>query len=323
MKIQLKMKKNILALSLIALAVGSCNYNPKVSEKDTIQQGKITIAADESLQPIMQAQVQAYKAHYPKTEFNVVFLPEQEAINLMLKDSAQVCVTTRELNENERVYYTKNGFPYEPAPMALDAVALITNRSNADTTLTIEELKDLFTNPSSTTQLVFDNSNSSNLSFIKNRLGIKELNKKNIYAAKGNLDVFEHIKKYKSAIGIIGNNWISDDDDKEARKLKSSIRVLAIADKSKKGDASYYLPTLYNLQKRQYPLERLIYLHTPQSYWGLAKGFIRFSCAQVGQLVVEKMGLLPYHIMSKTYVLDTKTMKRKEQDEKDRKKISE
>jgi phosphate transport system substrate-binding protein len=298
---------------LLGAGIVSCNYAPQ-EVTDTIRRGSATIAADESLKPIVEAQIQAYKAHYPETTFDVVYVPEQRAINLMLQDSVEVIVVTRELNEKEIAFFDQKKIKYEPAPMALDAVALIVNNGSDLNTITINELKNIFVNKSARKKLVFDNSNSSNLGFIKSKLNIDNIENANIFAADGNAEVFDFIARNKNVIGVVGNNWISDKDNRRADSLRKGIRTLKVVNEAV-GKA--FGPSVDNLRDRNYPLERLIYLHTTQSKWGVAKGFIRFSCSQIGQLVVEKMGLIPYYIIPKVYIIDnTSVNKNKLKDKK-------
>ncbi|MFT6478126.1 MAG: phosphate transport system substrate-binding protein [Spirosomataceae bacterium] len=298
---------------LLGAGIVSCNYAPQ-EVTDTIRRGSATIAADESLKPIVEAQIQAYKAHYPETTFDVVYVPEQRAINLMLQDSVEVIVVTRELNEKEIAFFDQKKIKYEPAPMALDAVALIVNNGSDLNTITINELKNIFVNKSARKKLVFDNSNSSNLGFIKSKLNIDNIENANIFAADGNAEVFDFIARNKNVIGVVGNNWISDKDNRRADSLRKGIRTLKVVNEAV-GKA--FGPSVDNLRDRNYPLERLIYLHTTQSKWGVAKGFIRFSCSQIGQLVVEKMGLIPYYIIPKVYIIDnTPVNKNKLKDKK-------
>lgn len=292
--------KTFVLVVLFGVGLISCSYNPQESE-NTIKRGNATIAADESLKPIVDAQIQAYQAHYPEATFDVIYVPEQKAINLMLQDSVELVVVTRELNEKEIGYFEQTKTKYEPAAMALDAAMLIVNESSDMTSVTLDELKEIFLSKSAKKTLIFDNSNSSNLAFLRQKLGIDNIDDANIFAANGNADVFGYISRNKNAIGVVGFNWLSDRDNKQADSLRSGIRILPVAvDKS----STYISPTTASLRGRKYPLERLIYLHTTKSIWGVPKGFIRFSCSQIGQLVVEKMGLIPYYTIPKVYVID-------------------
>ena len=65
--------------------------------------------------------------------------------------------------------------------------------------------------------------------------------------------------------------------------------------KIKQGNKTYE-PSLSNLKVMTYPFTRILYFLTNEGYYGLGNGFIRFSCTQLGQIVVEKEGLQPYNL---------------------------
>ncbi|PLK44620.1 PstS family phosphate ABC transporter substrate-binding protein [Emticicia sp. TH156] len=293
--------RKLILLAICALLFLRCS---KPDKPDLPNDGEITIAADESLKPIIDAQVMAYNAHYPKAILHVRYMPEQKAMSLMLSDSVDIAVTTREATQNEQSFFASKKIAYLPAKMALDGVALIVNPENPIENISLKELKDIFDGKAhSDYKLVFDNSNSSNLNYMMQKLQIKDLNRANIFAANGNKDVIEYIKKNPKAIGIIGGNWISDLDDQNSRVFISSIKVLGVAASDSPAAADYYKPTTESLRARRYPLERRIYLHT-MDHFGLTKAFTRFCCAQIGQLVVEKSGLIPYYVYPKGVVIN-------------------
>lgn len=297
--------RRILIVMCTALALWQCNSQEK---QDLPNEGEITIAADESLQPIVEAEVMAYNAHYPKAKLNVVYVPEQRAMSLMMNDSVNLAIVTREATPGEKAVYTTNNIPYLPAKMALDGVAIISNTESAIKNLSITELKEMFEGQKKTEiKLVFDNSSSSNLNYMIQKLGLKDIKKANIFAADGNKDVIEYIKKNKNAIGVIGGNWISDIDDSKSQSFVNSIHVVGISDTITPD--KYYTPTTASLKARKYPFERRIILHTKRGY-GLTSAFIRFCCAYIGQLVVEKSGLLPYYIYEREIILEKKTVEK-------------
>lgn len=288
---------------LIMLSLWQCNSQEK---QDLPNDGEILIAADESLQPIVEAEVMAYNAHYPKAIINVVYVPEQKAMAMMMNDSANIAIVTREATANEKEFYTTNKIPYLPAKMALDGVALITNQNSDIKQITVSELKEMFDGKNRTNiKLVFDNSSSSNLNYMIQRLAIKDIKKANIFAANGNKDVIDYIKKNTNAIGIIGGNWISDVDDSKSQSFINSVKVIGVSNIENPTSKDFYTPTTASLKARKYPFERKVILHTKKGY-GLTSAFIRFCCAQIGQLVVEKSGLLPYYIYDRDILLENK-----------------
>lgn len=297
-------------LFVVAFFQGCTPKNQDKSLENPLE-GEISIAADESFQPIVDAQITAYNAHYPKAKLNIKYMPEQKAVRLMMQDSVDVCIVGRALDSTEIKYYKNKGISYLPARMALEGVALITSIDSPLNTISIDDLKAIFASKSDK-KLVFDNSNSSNLRYMIDKLGIKNLNQSNIFAADGNKDVIEQVKNNPNAIGVIGASWISDGDDLKARAIKKSVKVLSV---SQQKDGKAYLPIYTDLKARHYPLERKAYLHTKKHY-GLPKGFIRFCCAQIGQLVVEKMGLLPYYVIPKEMVVEKQSIIEMQKDKK-------
>lgn len=302
--------KKILLFSTIFLSLLSCNQATKKIEKTL--EGEVIITADESLQPIVDSQIMSYQAHYPEAKIKINYVPEQKAMNLMMNDSSDIAIVTREFNQAEKDYFAKKNIQYLPAKMALDGVALISNNESSLKKITFNELKEMLEGKSNNgIKLVFDNSSSSNLNVLMDRLKIKNLDSKNIFAANGNKDVVEYIKKNSNAIGVIGNTWISDEDDRLAKQILKSVNVLEVSENGK----DYFSPSFTNLKARKYPLERKIILHTKKHY-GISKAFTRFCCAQVGQLVVEKAGLLPYYVYSKEIVVEDKSVEELQKDEK-------
>lgn len=282
---------------LLAFGLLSCNETVRNAEELHVSEGHITVVADESFKNIVDAEVSAYMSHYPKTEFDIVYVPEQKAIGLMLSDSAELAVVSRPLTEQEQNYYTSRNIEYQPGRMALDAVTLITSKDVDMQSISMNELASILKGEETEYKLVFDNSSSSNLNLMLDKFGIKTLNRRNIFAAKGTEDVFDYIENSKKSIGVIGNNWISDVDDKSSMALKERVNILGI----ETDNGEIIFPTSQSLQDQSYPLIKTIYLHTTQHRWGVAKGFVRFACSQIGQLVVEKMGLQPYYLIPKKY----------------------
>jgi phosphate transport system substrate-binding protein len=293
--------RKFLLLILFALLCIKCS---KPDKPDLPNDGEITIAADESLKPIVEAQIMAYNAHYPKAVLHVKYMPEQKAMVLLMQDSVDIAIGTREATDNEKAIFASRKITYLPAKMALDGVALITNLGNPIEHISLKELKEIFDGKTYTDyKLVFDNSNSSNLNYMIQKLKIQDIKRANIFAANGNKDVIDYIEKNPKAIGLIGGNWISDLDDRNSRTFINRIKVLGVSASDNPGENDYYKPTTESLRARKYPLERRVYLHT-MDHFGLTKAFIRFCCAQIGQLVVEKSGLVPYYVYPKGVIIN-------------------
>ena len=177
------MMKQFLLIVLLSLAtLSACNQKPKDGMTDTYTSGVIAIAADESFQPIVQEEVDVFEGVYPLAGIVPRYTTEVNAINLLLKDSVRVAIATRTLTSEEmNSFHSRKFFPRE-IKLATDGLALIVNRKNTDSIISVRDIKRILTGeikrwieiyPKSQLgeiQLVFDNKNSSTVRFATDSL---------------------------------------------------------------------------------------------------------------------------------------------------------
>jgi phosphate transport system substrate-binding protein len=275
---------------------------------DTPTSGKITIAVDESFQPLLDTSKEVFETIYKYAKINIRYQAEDEAFQNLLKDSVRLIIVTRMLNETEKEVYKKRELRPTTIKIATDAVALIVNRKNQDSLLTMKKLEEIFTGKVKNWQtlnaknplnkdivLVFDNSNSSNLNYIQRKFNLKDTKDFKIFAVNSNTEVIDYVEKNEGAMGIIGANWISDIDDSKRQSFTDRISVVGIATKQnpKYEEEDYYQPYQYDLYRETYPLTREIFAITGEARSGLGSGFITFLRSDRGQRIVLKDGLLP------------------------------
>ena len=171
------MKRQFRLIGLVALVVlSACNSKSK-GPTDTYSSGVVTIAADESFEPIIQEEIEVFENLYPLAGIVPRYTTEVEAINLLLKDSVRLAITTRTLTKEEmNSFHSRKFFPRE-IKLATDGLALIVNRANPDSLLSVRDFRRILTgevknwkevNPDSRLkgiQVVFDNKNSSTVRF--------------------------------------------------------------------------------------------------------------------------------------------------------------
>jgi phosphate transport system substrate-binding protein len=90
---------------------------------------------------------------------------------------------------------------------------------------------------------------------------------------------------------VIGLNTISRIYNKNTDSLSANIKILPIEYQGK-----LYFPDSNNLREMTYPFTRVIYFLANEGNFNLANGIIRYSCTQLGQMIVEKEGLQPYNL---------------------------
>ncbi|GHB52306.1 PstS family phosphate ABC transporter substrate-binding protein [Persicitalea jodogahamensis] len=297
--------KKLFWVSLV-VASGLVWYGCTSGNLDNPRQGTINVSVDESFRPLVKSLTHAYEGIYPDAHFNVSYLPEQEAVISLLRDSSRLAFTSRELNENEREVIKQQDGKLTEQKIAIDGIALITGKANQDSLITIKELEGIFSGRikdwsqlkgSSQTgpiTLVFDHANSSNLDYMLKRFGVQDVTKLPIYTAESNENVIKHVRDNRSSIGFIGVSWISDGDATLTSELSKNMRVMGVSDKENPTSIQDYgQPFQRDLRKGNYPLARFIYIISREGYSGLGGGLMTYIARDVGGLVIEKMGLVP------------------------------
>lgn len=292
----------IWAIAILSLA-GCGNDKPPL---DNPSRGSIVIAADESFQPLVTQLTSAYAGIYPNVHFDIVFKPEQEAINMMLHDSARLVFATRKLTPSEQGVLNKRKIKGAAEKIATDGVSLIINKANTDSLITMAELQNIFSgkikqwsqlrdgNQTGPITLVFDNNNSSNLEFVLKTFNVKDIRNLRIFTTRSNREVIEFVKKNPSALGFIGVNWISDSDEPLAVELARDLRVMGVSNlpAPKKRD-DYFQPFQEDLGMQRYPLRRPVYILSREAHPGLGGGLINYIARDAGSLIIKKLGLWP------------------------------
>ena len=190
----------------------------------------------------------------------------------------------------------KNSVEVRSEKIAEDALALIIHPSNNDSLISIDELKAIISGKQTTWKssqakinVVFDQKNSANFAYLIDLCKIKQL-PINVFAVHSNVEVINYVKNNPSALGVIGLNWISDQDDFDVLDFVNGIKVMSVAKDNKSGHFKPYAGFIFT---REYPLKREIWMINKAGRQTLNSGFVLFMKGEKGQLIVQKSALVP------------------------------
>lgn len=288
------MKKTfkIFIFFISVFSVISCSQN----ESSRPNKGEIVIAADESFRNVTEALAERYVAHYPETKLHLKFQKEDYALMDLLKRNVRVIVMSRELTAKEKKLYEEMvDLPLEPAKFAGDAVVFVVAKDSPKNSISVQEIKNEL--QSDEKNIIFDGVNASNFNFVAQKLNLAP-QKIKYSLIKGNKGIVEQINKFPNSIGVISLNTISNPYSREAENLRKQIKILSVTENN-----IAYEPNRENIRNMKYPFTRILYFLTNEGHFGLANGFIRFSCTQKGQIVVSKEGLQPYNIFKREVMM--------------------
>ena len=288
----------------LLLFLASCGGMGKTATNETPTRGNIRILSDESFQPLIETEVFTFTHLYTGAKIKPVYKPEFDVINDFMNDSVKVIVTSKKLSDYQIQYLRDTQIIARTSAFAYDALAIITNLDNRDTLLKYNTVKDIFLgkirmwkeiNEKSklgNIRVIFDNNKSGNIRYFKDLFEIKDSLSKNFFAVNNNAEVINFVSRNPDALGIISVNWISDKDDYLTMSFIRKVNVVAISQQYI-NDGSYYRPQPGFIYEKSYPFVREMYLISRETFTGLGSGFINWACAEQGQRIVLKSGLVP------------------------------
>jgi phosphate transport system substrate-binding protein len=298
------MKHNHIIVLLIILLFVSC-HNKTNKKQDTPTSGRIIIAVDETFEPIICNEINVFESIYITAGIIEKPCPENDAFNLLLKDSVRMIIATRKLNDDENRYFkSKQIFPKE-VKIAVDGIALIVNNINTDTMLTTSEIRKIMIgekdhwnkqNPASkfgNIKVVFDNPNSSTADYAIREICDNKALSSNLSAKNNNLEVIDYVSKTPNALGIIGVSWVSNHRDSTCMGFLEKIRIVAVSKENDANENNSFQPYQAYLSTGEYPYKRDVYAIVTDPRTGLCAGFTSFVASDRGQRIILKSGILP------------------------------
>lgn len=282
----MKNSVKILVLFFFSIVAVSCK---KEDKSPSYHKGEMTILTDESFKSITEALAEGYMINYPETKIKVVTKKEDLGFVDLLNDKARIVVMSRDLTTEETKTYEEHvELKILPARFAADAVVFVVPKDSPKESISMEEITQGM--QSEKKKFIFDGTNSSNLNFVAQKL--KKLPKDLKFSIiPGSKNIIEELNKYPDKIGVIGLNTFSRPYDKEAEQLRNMVKILPVENKG-----VLYNTDPENLRKMNYPFTRVLYFLTNEGNFNIANGFIRYSCTQLGQMIVQKEGLQPYNL---------------------------
>ena len=334
MKKVLQSCKSLKTLSLgLLLAAFAIACSP--IQRGEYAEGSATMYCDDGFRNILQEEIEVFEYQYPNSAIIPYYVDEQTAMDSLLEDKTQLVVTTHELT-TDQIKYLKDKYRRiaRQTCIAVDAVALIVNKDNPVSTLTLSDIKDIVSGKISkwnqlavpddaSIRLVFDNQGSSTVSYMREKfLGEngKVSDNPNAFAQKDNAEVFDIVKKDKNAIGIISVSWLGADlseakkvpvdkrmadyaveNDTIATNLTTEVKILKVANPVEENDYSTvaYMPYQAYINSGEYPLFRKVYMISTATKSSVLNSFYEFSRGFIGQKIISKTGILPYKMSAR------------------------
>lgn len=312
-----KFKIEYVLLFAFILGLTSCNHGPQITRQDTFTSGTAKIAADECLAPIVEEELNVFLATNEEADITPIYTSENNVFDLLVKDSVRLAITLRELTPNETSIIKERKQTPRTQKIAVDGIALIINKANPDSLITLDDVKKIITGevkswkdlyPNSNLgeiAIAFDSPNSSTVRFIRDSLSNNKTLSNNVKARSAdvtntntveltpNQKVIDFVASTPNALGFIGVNWISNPNDSTSLSFINNIRVMSVSKAKVATIENSFQPYAAYLALNEYPLKRDVYIIITDPSGGLPSGFVRFVAGEKGQRIIHKAGLFP------------------------------
>ncbi len=267
----------------------------------------VHIAVDETFKNIMDEELNSFEMQAPATSIHAVYCSEDSAIRMLVKDSVRCCIATRKLNDRELQEVTNHQLSASQALVAYDAFALIVNKNNPDTLVTLDDIRGIVSGKitrweqlehsakSGELKFVFDNSGSSTVRFMRDSLLNGQQVSSNLFAQGDNAAVIEAVKNDVNIIGVVGTNWLKGESDTVINDFEAlDVKVLKVSRKSGKDEIGWK-PYQYRIYSGDYPLIRPVYIIlTDPRVRSYVRSFYFFLKGNKGQkIILNSSQLLP------------------------------
>ncbi|HET9055711.1 MAG TPA: substrate-binding domain-containing protein [Chitinophagaceae bacterium] len=288
----------------VVVTVGCTTKRIKVSDipTDTDRKGVISISVDETFKPVIDEQIKIFENENPEAKIKVEYKPEANCFKDLDSASTRMIIVTREPDSAEREYYLdKLKYNLTYGLLAKDAIAVIVNRNNPDSTFTKDELKQLLDGTSPKPyRVIFDGlrATSTVRYAIDSLLKGKKFDTSRVRAVESSWEVINYIAQNTNAIGLVGVSWIGNPEDVEQVKMLQKVNIALVkCENCLEEEKNYYLkPTQRYILSQQYPLTRGLYYIAKENYPGLGRGFAEFMWQERGQLIFKRAYLAPAHL---------------------------
>lgn len=210
-------------------------------------------------------------------------------IAAIINGTADIAQSSRQMKDKEVEEAKTNGFELKEFVVGRDGIAIGVNKNNPIESITLEQLKDIFTGKITNWKEIGGNdekivvmsreSNSGTYVFFKEFVLQDEEYASSALLMPSNQAIVEGLKQDTSGIGYIGLAYANDE-----------IKVVPV----KKDDSSEgVLPSLETINAGDYPVSRPLFLYTAGEPEGVVKLYMDFIMGQEGQSIVEEIGFIP------------------------------
>ncbi len=276
----------------IAILLAGCGESIDPNEP----QGFIQAKGSDTMVNAIQMVSEEFMKQYPHIFVAVTGGGSGVGIASLINKTCNVATASREMKPKEIELANNRGVYPKEIVVAYDGVAVIVNKGNPVSKLTIDDLHNIFTGKATNWKqfggkdlpivtLSREVSSGTHMYFKEEVIQLGKKDNKDEFSKETLLltssqAIVEEVAGNEEAIGYLGMGYLSD-----------RTKALQVAK-----DGQAYPPTVDNVLKKTYPLSRGLYAYTDGDPQGIVKLFIDFTLSPAGQQQFTETGFVPVRV---------------------------
>ncbi|MTI82991.1 MAG: phosphate ABC transporter substrate-binding protein [Firmicutes bacterium] len=282
----------LLAVLLVAGLVIGCGGNAATEGEEQNQQGgseelsgMLQVNGSTTVAPVGQAWAEKFNEKHPNVDVVVSGTGSGDGIAALINGTTDIAMASRKMKDKERDRI--DGTPKEIV-VGRDGLAVVVHPDNPVDSLSMAEIKDIFTGQITNWQevggedaeiIVYTRDTSSGTyGFFKEFVLDDQDYLKSGRATASNAAIANSVAGEETAIGYCGLAFLDD-----------KIKGISVS----KDGGEPVEPTLEKAKAGEYPIVRDLNMYTIGEPEGLAKDFLDYGFSYAGQAIVEEVGYLP------------------------------
>lgn len=290
------MQKSKKLLSLIVISglilLGGCSKGSDQAgekKKTAAETRYLSIKGSDTMVHLISSWAEQFMAEHPDADLSVTGGGSGTGIAALLNGTTDICAASRKIMQKEMDLAARKGIVPVEYQVALDGIAVVVNPANPVNTLTLEELRKIFTGAVSNWQqvggpdkpiLVMSRESSSGtfVFFQEMVLDKKDYTDKALFMP-GTSAIINNVVSDQWSIGYVGLGYTKD--------AKEKVKVIKVAAKA---GSPAIAPSESSVKDGSYPIARYLLLYTAGADSGIKKDFVDFALSSGGQKTVRETG---------------------------------
>ncbi len=292
------MKKAIYWLCIyIILLSSSCSFSktPAQGQKTPDHVSTIVNKGSDTLVNLALAWAEKYHQIHPNVEISVTGGGSGTGIAALINRTVDIANASRQIKSEEIQQAKQNGVTPVEQVVAKDAIAIIVNRGNPVSQLTIQQLSDIYSGKISNwnevggensviVRLSRETNSGTHVFFLENVLRLGDPNNKTLFSPETLLlpsseGIMAETRDNPHAIGYDGLGYVTPD-----------VKIVAVA---KQPNGSYILPSADTVNNGKYPIARDLYMYTNGQPSGATADYLKWILSTEAQAIVTQLGFVP------------------------------